>query len=252
MFVDIINTRVDYVDSGGKNPVLLLLHGWGCDSRTYHALTDELSLTFRVIVPDLPGFGNSPEPPEPWGVGEYAGLIRAFCEKLNLQSITLFGHSLGCRIIIKLLADGFTPATGKVVLTGAAGIKTPKSLPRRIKTAVFKVGKLFLKPFPKFLEKLQSKSGSADYRAASPMMRRCLVKIVNEDLTPLLPLVNREVLLIWGENDDSTPLSDGRLMELKMPNAGLAVIKNAGHYAFFDQPEQFGRVLSSYFSYGGS
>ncbi|MCL2637333.1 MAG: alpha/beta hydrolase [Oscillospiraceae bacterium] len=240
------NVQLKFLDTGGEKPALLLLHGWGCKGETYRKLIDSLSSRFRVIAPDLPGFGESPEPLEAWGVGEYAELIRSFCAKLNLRDITLFGHSLGCRIIIKLIASGFEAANGKVVLTGAAGIKPRKSLPRRIKTGVFKLGKVFLRPFPKLYTKLQSRSGSADYRAASPMMRQCLVKIVNEDLTPLLPLVDREVLLIWGENDDSTPLSDGLLMEQKMPNAGLAVIKNAGHYAFFDQPEQFGRILDSY------
>jgi len=78
------------------------------------------------------------------------------------------------------------------------------------------------------------------------MMRRCLVKIVNEDLTPLLPKVSQSVLLIWGENDGSTPLSDGHLMEKLMPDAGLAVIKNAGHYAFLDQPERFYKIAELY------
>ncbi|MDR2533041.1 MAG: alpha/beta hydrolase [Oscillospiraceae bacterium] len=249
MFSDIDGVKVHYLDTGGVNPVLLLLHGWGCRGGTYQEIIGSLSSRFRIIAPDLPGFGDSPEPSEAWGVGDYAALIKAFCEKLNLHNITFFGHSLGCRIIIKLLADGRAESSvpqGKVVLTGAAGIKSRKSLPRKIKTCVFKTGKLFLKPFPRLFLKLQNRSGSADYRAASPMMRSCLVKIVNEDLTPLLPGVDREVLLIWGENDDQTPLSDGLLMERKMPNAGLAVIKNAGHYAFFDQPEQFGRILDSY------
>jgi len=137
-----------------------------------------------------------------------------------------------------------------VVLTGAAGIKPRKSIPHKIRTVIFKAGKVFLKPFPRLKLKLQSRSGSADYRAASPLMRQCLVKIVNEDLTPLLPKVKREVLLIWGENDDSTPLSDGELMEREMPNAGLALIKNAGHYAFFDQAELFGKILDTFLGAG--
>jgi pimeloyl-ACP methyl ester carboxylesterase len=236
---------INYIDTGGEKPVLLLLHGWGCRGETYRRLIDGLSGRFRVVAPDLPGFGDTAEPPEPWGVGGYAEFVRGFCEDLKLHKPILLGHSLGCRIIIKLIAE-YNFASSKVVLTGAAGIKPRKSLPRKIKTGVFKVGKVFLKPLPRLKEKLQSRSGSADYRAASPMMRQCLVKIVNEDLTPLLPSVNREVLLIWGENDDSTPLCDGLLMERKMPNAGLAVIKNAGHYAFFDRPEQFGRILDSY------
>jgi pimeloyl-ACP methyl ester carboxylesterase len=244
--IDNLQLTINYIDTGGENPILLLLHGWGCKGETYRKLIDSLSARYRVIAPDLPGFGGTPEPPEAWGVSEYADFIKSFSESLNLQNITLFGHSLGCRIIIKLIAGGFPQAAGKIVMTGAAGIKPRKTFPQKIRTAFFKTGKIFLAPFPRLKLKLQNRSGSADYRAASPLMRQSLVKIVNEDLTPLLPLINREVLLIWGENDDSTPLSDGRLMEQKMPDAGLAVIKNAGHYAFFDQPEQFGRILDSY------
>jgi len=107
-----------------------------------------------------------------------------------------------------------------------------------------------LKPFPKLVEKMRRKYGSADYRNASPIMRQTLVKIVNEDLRNLLPQIKKEVLLIWGENDDSTPLSDGKLMEELLPNAGLAVIKNAGHYAFLEQPELFAKILDSYLGGG--
>jgi pimeloyl-ACP methyl ester carboxylesterase len=245
-----INTN--YIDTcrefaaDNEKPVLLILHGWGCEGKTYHKLIDTLSARFRVIAPDLPGFGGTSEPPDSWGVGEYAAFIKELCEKLNIDDITLFGHSLGGRIIIKLLAEGFERASGKVILTGAAGIKPKKSTAQKLRTVVFKLGKIFLKPFPKLTLKLQNRSGSADYRAASPMMRKCLVKIVNEDLTPLLPNVHNETLLIWGENDDSTPLSDGQLMEAKMPDAGLAIIKNAGHYAFLDQPELFERILKTF------
>lgn len=244
MFVNINGLNIHYLDMGGEKPVLLLLHGWGCSGGTFGGLA-ALSDSFRLVSPDLPGFGLSHEPHEAWGVGEYAGFIKAFCDETGISPQVIFAHSLGCRIAIKLLSqNALSPE--KVIFTGAAGIKPRKTAPQKLKTAFFKVGKIFIKPFPKLLEKLQSRSGSADYRAASPMMRKCLVKIVNEDLTPLLPQVRQSVLLIWGENDDSTPLSDGRLMEREMPDAGLAVIQNAGHYAFLDQPERFMKIVNSY------
>ena len=252
MFAQIDGIKVNYIDNGvseKENPVVLLLHGWGCNGETYRKITEHLSPRFRVIIPDLPGFGKSPEPPELpkiWGIGEYADLIRKFCEKLELNNIIFLGHSLGCRIIIKLLAEGFPLTATKAIMTGAAGIKPRKSLAGKIKTAVFKAGKAVLKPFPRLLTKLQNRSGSADYRAASPVMRKCLVKIVNEDLTPLLHKVKPSILLIWGENDNSTPLSDARIMERLMPDAGVAVIRGAGHYAFLDQTELFLRILDSY------
>ena len=77
-------------------------------------------------------------------------------------------------------------------------------------------------------------------------MRQCLVKVVNEDLKPLLPRINPSTLLIWGENDDATPLSDGQIMEKEIPDAGLVTLKNAGHYAFLDQWFMFSRVIDSF------
>ena len=77
-------------------------------------------------------------------------------------------------------------------------------------------------------------------------MRATLVKVVNEDLTELMPSVKCPALLIWGRNDDATPLSDGQLMEKLMPESALVVFENAGHYSFLEQQAQFLRVLASF------
>ena len=103
-----------------------------------------------------------------------------------------------------------------------------------------------LKLDPEALNKLQKKFGSADYSAASPVMRASLVKVVNEDLAPYMPKVNMPALLVWGDKDTATPLSDGQQMEKLMPEAGLAVIKGAGHYSFLDNPVLYQRILGSF------
>ena len=230
---------------------LLVLHGWGCNADVYASLTQHLSKNYNVFLPELPGFGETPEPSTAWGVSDYADYIVEYCKTNAVQPDVILCHSLGCRIAIKLLAGEVNPSLATanpplVVFTGGAGIK-PKSKPSySLRTRIFKLKKLFLKPFPKAMERLRQRYGSADYRAASPIMRECLVKIVNEDLTPLLPLIKEEVLLIWGGKDDSTPLTDGKLMEKLIPNAGLAVMPNAGHYAFLEQPQLFCNILDSY------
>ena len=73
-----------------------------------------------------------------------------------------------------------------------------------------------------------------------------MVKVVNADLREEMPLIRIPVLLIWGENDTDTPLTDGRQMEQLMPEAGLAVIAGAGHYSFLDNPVLFNRILGSF------
>jgi len=242
--IDVNGIDAYYIDEG-EGETLLILHGWGCDASVYAGVVAFLSARFRVILPELPGFGNTPEPPEPWGVSEYTAFISAFRSRLGISESTLFAHSLGCRIAIKLLSGGELSAK-RVIFTGAAGVKPKPTFKGKMRARLYKVAKLILSPNPKALERLRQRSGSPDYRAASPTMRQCLVKIVNEDLTPLLPAIKQSVLLIWGSRDDSTPLADGKLMESLIPEAGLAVIDNVGHYAFLEQPHLFNKILESY------
>jgi pimeloyl-ACP methyl ester carboxylesterase len=77
-------------------------------------------------------------------------------------------------------------------------------------------------------------------------MRRTMVLSVNEDLTPLLSGIKVPTLLIWGENDTATPLSDGQTMERLIPGAGLVVLRGAGHFSFADHWGQCSRVLDSF------
>lgn len=250
--IEINGLSINFIKKGnGEN--VLLLQGWGTSVDLYSPVINEIAKKYTVYAPDLPGFGNSDEPSEPWCVDDYADFAVAFCEKMGIRKTILVGHSFGCRVIIKLLSRESCPIeVEQVVLTGAAGIKPTQSEASKKKASAYQRGKKFLsmplmkKLFPDALERLRNKHGSADYRAASPMMRQVLVKTVNEDLSDLLPLIKQEVLLIWGRNDDATPLADGERMEKELQNAGLAVIENAGHFAFIEQQYLFLRIIDSF------
>ncbi len=252
LFTEILGMKISYIREGSGESVLLL-HGWGTSAEPFSAIIERLKGKYEVFAPDLPGFGQSAEPPEPWCVDDYVGFVLEFCEKMGISKTVLFGHSFGGRIIIKLLARENCPIkVTRVILTGSAGIKPIPSKKAKLRGKMYKIGKGFLslKPvqrlFPNALENLRKRHGSADYLAASPLMRQTLVKVVNEDLSPLLPKVKQETLLIWGENDDATPLSDGQRMEREMPGAALVTLKNAGHYAFLEQQYAFLRIISSF------
>lgn len=100
--------------------------------------------------------------------------------------------------------------------------------------------------FPDLVEDWKSRQGSADYRNASPLMKKALVMAVNEDLSDKLPLIREDTLLIWGDKDTATPLSDGQKMEREIPHAGLTVIPNTGHFSFLENQPLFFRILGSY------
>ena len=76
------------------------------------------------------------------------------------------------------------------------------------------------------LQKLRAKFGSSDYTNVSGVMQQTMVLVVNEDLQLFMPKIQAPTLLIWGENDTVTPISDGKIMEKKIPDAGLVVLKD--------------------------
>ena len=252
MKTDINGIKTNYIDRG-EGEVVLVLQGWGTSVELYECVIAKMAEKYRVLAPDMPGFGATQEPPEPWRVDGYADFVLAFCKALGVKECIIFAHSFGGRVTLKLMARDELPITvKKIILTGAAGIRHEPSEAAKRKAAAYQRSKKFLSSrpmqtlFPNALENLRNKHGSADYRAASPMMRQVLVNTVNEDLSPLLPCCKPETLLIWGRNDDAAPLCDGERMEREMPDAGLVTLDNAGHFAFIDQQYTFLRVLSSF------
>jgi pimeloyl-ACP methyl ester carboxylesterase len=87
---------------------------------------------------------------------------------------------------------------------------------------------------------------SADYRDAGEM-RPIFVKVVNEDLSHLLPRIQASTLLIWGTEDDAVPVAHARTMEKAIPDAGLVLFEGAGHFAYLDERDRFCVVVRHFF-----
>jgi pimeloyl-ACP methyl ester carboxylesterase len=92
--------------------------------------------------------------------------------------------------------------------------------------------------FGAYLESYKKKLGSEDYRNASEHMRSILVKVINEDVTLLLPQIKVPALLLWGDQDTSTPLESGKIMQKMIPDSRLKVFAGSGHHPFFDNYEK--------------
>ena len=106
--------------------------------------------------------------------------------------------------------------------------------------------------FPELVTDWKSRQGSADYRNASEIMKKCLVMTVNEDLTHLLPGIKHDTLLIWGDLDTATPISDAKKMEELIPSAGLVILEGTSHFSFLEKPAQFTGVMRAYFKIGAA
>lgn len=244
--------NINYYDKG-TGETIVFLHGWGSRFAVFSSYLDHLADFYRVCALDLPGFGDSDEPPEAWSVDNYADVTVAFLSGLGVKKAILIGHSFGGRIVIKLANRGNLPfIIDKLILVDSAGIRPRLTGRQKVRQTIYKFIKSMLSmPFinqtrPQWLEVWRRRNGSPDYNNATPRMRECFVKVVNEDLTHLLSTISYSTLLIWGENDLDTPLSDAKTMESMIPDAGLVTLKHAGHYSFLDQPFIFRKVLDSY------
>ncbi len=246
--IELEGVRVAMEVTGSGRP-LILMHGWGCDHSTVRSIAATAALTHTVYNIDFPGFGASEEPVEVWGVECYTRLIEALVKAENLESPVLVGHSFGGRVAILFASRN---KADKVILVDAAGIKPRRTLKYYLKVYSFKAGKKFWELIlgkekaQARIDRMRARRGSSDYAGASPMMRRILSKVVNEDLTDRLPLISAPALLIWGENDTATPLSDAKKMARLIPDSGLVSFPGCGHYSFLDNPAQFRAVLSSF------
>ncbi|MFG6424584.1 MAG: alpha/beta hydrolase [Paramuribaculum sp.] len=250
--ITIDGLKVAYETSGKGRP-LILMHGWGCDHTTVASVAATASATHTVYSLDLPGFGQSDEPAEPWTPERYALMLRSFVERLGLEKPALAGHSYGGRVAI-VYASMWADEVDRVVLIDAAGVKPRRHLSYYIKVYSFKAWKWMLRltlgrrRAEERIERERARRGSADYRAASPVMRATMSVSVNDDLCRFMPSIKAPTLLMWGETDTATPLRDAHIMERLIPDSGLVIMPGAGHYSFLDSPARFAAVLSSFLS----
>lgn len=233
----------------GEGAPIILMHGWGCNLTTLQSVEKVAMENHKVYNVDFPGFGESHEPSQVWGVEEYTQLIEQFVKAENIENPILLGHSFGGRVGILYSSRN---KVNKLILVDAAGVKPRRSLKYYFKVYTYKLGKKLMpliygkERAQQRIEAMRAKRGSSDYNNASPMMRAILSKVVNEDLKDKMPLIKAPTLLIWGENDTATPLRDAKIMERLIPNAGLVSFPGCGHYSFLDNPFQFAAVLRSF------
>lgn len=249
MFVDVGGIAARY-EKAGIGPPVVILHGWGANVESVNPIMQCLSQTHTVFALDLPGFGQTPQPTANWGVYDYAGWVASFLEVVGCPRADLIGHSFGGRIAI-VLASQYTQYLNRLVLVNSAGIRPRKSWWHRQRVGAFKTARTLFQLIPitswrkRILDSLYIAFGSADYRDAGAM-RAIFVRVVNEDLRGLLPDIAAPTLVIWGENDQDVPVSDGEIMAREIPHARLEVLAGAGHYSYLDRLPQFCRLVREF------
>ena len=224
---------------------IVVLHGWGAHIEAVAPILAALEGAPDLIALDLPGFGESEPPQQAWDVDSYARFMVHFLDELAVERAHLVGHSHGGRVSIALAADE-PERVGRLLLVDSAGIPPKRGFRYRRRVAVAKLGRAIAKfggrPGRRLQERMRARVASRDYLEASEAMRGTFRAVIAADLSDRLPRIAAPALLVWGEEDEDTPLWMAERMEALIPDAGLVVLEGAGHYSYADSPGQFRAV----------
>lgn len=234
----------------GEGDPIVFLHGWGADSSLILPLADLLiPLGYRVYIPDLPGFGQTEEPPTAWSVFDYAEFVLAYLDHHQLEKVFLFGHSFGGRLGL-ILGSDHRSRIKKMMLANAAGIRPEVPASQQLRLKTYKsirdgLSAIGAKGLSDWLRKqYNTRYGSSDFNNTSGVMRSTFVQVINQDLLNYAERVQVPTLLFWGDQDEETPLWMGEKLEKTIPDAGLVVLEGAGHYSYIQKNVKTAQIIN--------
>ena len=137
MNMQISGVDMHYELYGNGEKRVVLLHGWGCSGDLMKSVGQSLMQDMTVLAVDFPAHGKSSQPPEPWGVPEFAACLKELLVKLDFLPCSVIAHSFGGRVTIELASADET-LFERLILTGAAGIRKQADGKSSRKTTTYK------------------------------------------------------------------------------------------------------------------
>src|SRR5580693_8501313 len=201
--------------SAGQGPPLLLIHGIGDSSSTWLPVVESFATDYTVIAPDLLGHGLSDKPRADYSVAAYANGMRDLLSVLDVDRVTVIGHSLGGGVAAQF-AYTFPERCERLVLVGTGGIARSVSVLLRLAAA------------PN-VDLLMPTYGSPVFKLGSRIAAHVL-RLMETDLG----------------HDTIFPVDQGHLSAASMPGSRLEVFEGAGHFPHHSVPERFTAVVRAF------
>ena len=270
--VSVWGLNIRYVQAG-DGPVVLLLHGLAASLLTWYCNIDVLaSAGYRVIAPDLPGFGESDKPSHlDYSPDSAADFVYDFTQELELERLSVVGSSAG-GVIAGLVALEHPDMVEKMVLVGSGGFGREVSWFLRV-ISLPVVGDLVYQPW------LNNMMGATKYLFYRPpaVLKELLpemdrVKLLPGARTAMLRSVRSSINLmglrkegyilerlkdspvplmtVWGAEDIIIPVSHADDVRRELPDSVVRVIPECGHWPQMEKPGQFNPMLTSFLGGG--
>ncbi|MBY0443389.1 MAG: alpha/beta hydrolase [Mycobacteriaceae bacterium] len=255
----------------GSGPAILLIHGIGDNSTTWQSVHARLAQRFTVIAVDLLGHGQSDKPRADYSVAAYANGMRDLLSVLDIERVTVIGHSLGGGVAWQL-AYQFPQLVERLVLVGAGGITKDVNILLRLASLPMGGEALALLRLPMVLPSLQAAGwalgkalGSTKLGRDLPDALRVLADLPEPKATAaftrtlraavdwrgqMITMLDRcylmeslPVQIIWGTEDVVLPVSHAWMAYAAMPGSRLEIFERSGHFPFHDDPDRFIDVI---------
>ncbi len=227
---------------------ILILHGWGDSVKGWQPMQAKLAEKYDVVAIDLPGFGSTDMPPAVWGLDNYAAFVAAFLKKISFKPFAIIGHNNGGAIAMRGLAAG-TFTAERLVLLDSAGIRSEYRGRQNIWQIITKTGKILSYPLPKNLKKqlrhkVYMKVGGNNL--VSLRLQETFKRLVTDDVQSNAARLDVPTLLLYGEDDLSTPPAYGRILHNLIKGSRLEVIPGAGHFVHLDKPDEVLQLMEGH------
>jgi pimeloyl-ACP methyl ester carboxylesterase len=258
----------------GSGPVILLIHGIGDNSTTWETVQAKLAQRFTVIAVDLLGHGQSDKPRADYSVAAYANGMRDLLSVLDIDRVTVIGHSLGGGVAMQF-AYQFPQLVERLILVGAGGVTKDVNLVLRLASLPMGGEALALLRLPGVLPTLQIAGRAAGRIFGSTRLGRDLPDVLRvlADLPEptagaafartlravvdwrgqMVTMLDRCYLaeavptqIIWGTDDVVVPVSHARMAHAAMPGSQLEIFERSGHFPFHDDPDRFIEVVERF------
>jgi pimeloyl-ACP methyl ester carboxylesterase len=259
------DTRWVYLDGGKENgPPLVLLHGYGGSHADWLLAAKYLTGNFRVIIPDLPGWGASTRLPDAdYGYATQVDRLHGFVDALHLGTIAIAGHSMG-GAIAGLYAAKYPKDVAALVLVDSAGVpfkengfvrelksgKSPFDIDDR---AQFKhlESLLFAHPpsVPARIEDVFVDKSKGERAFDDKVLREIASPGERDALQAKLPEITAPTLAIWCTKDqiiDVSALDAIRKGLTRAPNIGVTELTDCGHMSIMEKPREVGQVITHF------
>ena len=242
----------------GHGPALVLLHGFTQDSRVWRLQVESLADQFTVIAWDAPGAGQSPDPPEAFGIGNWADCFAGVLDAAEVQQAHILGLSWGGLLAQEFYRHHSGRVLSLVLADTYAGWKgsLPEPIPEERLAACLRDASLPPNEFvPRYLPGMFSDSSTQEIQEELATImsdfhpvgfRLMATALAHADTRDLLPNIRVPSLLLWGDADKRSPMSVAYQIRDAIPRARLEVISGAVHVSNLEKPTHFNTIVRDF------